>query len=72
MIEYKFNEQYNIIILKRKNDTYEYYLEKINGGCGGLAFMFGIYAPIEPSDFETSFINGFIKNYETQKFWGED
>lgn len=70
MKEYQFNKNYNIIILKRKNGFYEYYIEKVN--FGSLAFMFGIEEEIEPSEFEKSYIQGFIKNYEKQKFWGED
>ncbi len=66
MIEYKFNKNYNIIVLKRKNGLFEYYLEKI--GFGSLAFMF--YGETEPSDLEKSYFQGFIKNYENQKFWG--
>lgn len=67
MKEYKLDNIYNIIILKRNNGIYEFYLEKI--GYANLAFMFGIREELSPHDFKTSYINGFIKEYETQKFW---
>lgn len=68
MKEYKFNKNYNILVLKRNNGTYEYYLEKVN--YGNLAFMFGIGEELEPSRFTKDCILDFIKNYESQKFWG--
>lgn len=65
MKEFKFNENYNIIILKRNTGIYEYYLEKVN--YSNLVFMFGLNVELNPNSFTKQYVLDFIKAYE--KFW---
>jgi hypothetical protein len=66
MKEYKFNENYNILILKRYNGIYEYYIEKVN--YGNLAYMFGLGEAVAPICLKKLILN-IIKSYEFKKFW---
>ena len=60
-----FNKEYNIIKIYR-DDTIEFYLEKID--YGNLFFMVGTYEDMKLTD---DYINNFIEITKNDSFWEE-
>lgn len=65
-MKYKFNKDYNIIIIK-DDGIFDYYLQK--NGYGNLFYMFGLTEKVHPSTLHESYLEH-IEIAEDDEFWG--
>ena len=61
----KFDEEYNIIMIY-KNETYEYYLEKI-----GYGNLFLIFCTKEDIVLNNGYVYEYIEMANNENFWGD-